>query len=273
MSRNLLRIRELTGWGLDNYEYRPAVLEQTELSRATDIVGLRSPFEQSNVVLTSETEQLHEAFSTCAKRPDLLYEMSGLSWSIGVVDLRSLIAFQRRLAFPAQTVQSSMPIEGDWPALLALSFGSPKSIKCEIIHDCSNQTVVLRSDNPDLHFRITNDPSSPLSVHGGGPFFEVACFRDRWFLRDGYHRAYSLLRDQVFQVPAVIVEAATIEELGANQPWFFSEEVLFSDAPPRIIDFLNDDLVLEYERPALIKTLRITIEESLKPTTFTGEQP
>ena len=157
--------------------------------------------------------------------------------------------------------------------MLALSFGLPKSIKYEITHSRSIQTVVLRSDNPDLHFRISSDPASPLSVHGGGPFFEVACFRDRWFLRDGYHRAYSLLKDQVFKVPAVIVQAATIEELGANQPWFFSEDVLFSDAPPRIIDFLSDDLVLEYERPALIKTLRIMIEESLKPATFTGEQP
>jgi hypothetical protein len=273
MSRDLVRILELTGWGLDKYEYRPAVLGPTELSRATDIIALRSLFEQSNVVLASETEQLHEAFCTYLKRPDLLSEMSGLSWSLGVVDLRSLIAFQRRLVSPAKTVQASIPIAGDWPALLALSFGPPKSIKCKITHNRAIQTVVLRSDNPDLHFRVTNDPASPLIVHGGGPFFEVACFRDRWFLRDGYHRAYSLLKDHVFKVPAVIVQAATIEELGANQPWFFPEEVLFSSAPPRVIDFLNDNLVFEYERPALIKTLRITIEETLKPATFTGEQP
>jgi hypothetical protein len=273
MSHSLVRIRELKGWGFDNYEYRPELLERTTLSHAADIVARCPPFKQSNIVLAPETEQLHEAFYSYKKRPDLLSEMSGLSWSLGVVDLRSLVAFQRRLAFPAQTVQPSMPIAGDWPALLALSFGSPKPIGCEITHDRSNQTVVLRSNNPDLHFRITNDPASPLSVHGGGPFFEVACFRDRWFLRDGYHRAYSLLKDQVFEVPAVIVQAATIEELGANQSWFFPEEVLFSSAPPRVIDFLNDDLVFEYERAALIKTLRITIEETLKPATLTGEQP
>lgn len=273
MNRKLVRIRELTGWGFDSYEYRPYLQERTTLSNAGAVIAQRSRFDQSNVVLAQETELLHGAFDPYKKRSDLLSEMSGLSWSLGVVDLRSLVAFQRRLVFPARTDQPSMPIAGDWPALLALSFGSPKSTECEITHDRLSQTVVLRSDNPDLHFRITNDPASPLSVHGGGPFFEVACFRDRWFLRDGYHRAYSLLKDQVFEVPAVIVQASTIEELGANQSWFFPEEVLFSSAPPRVIDFLNDDLVFEYERAALIKTLRITIEETLKPATLTGEQP
>lgn len=201
MSHKLVRIRELTGWGFDSYEYRPELPERNMLSDATDIVAQRSPLEQSNVVLARETEQLSEAFYPYKNRPDLLSEMSSLSWSLGVVDLRPLIAFQRRLVFPAQTVQASIPIARDWPALLALSFGPPKPIGCEIIHDRSNQTVVLRSDNPDLHFRITTDPSSPLNVHGGGPFFEVACFRDRWFLRDGYHRAYSLIKNHVFEVP------------------------------------------------------------------------
>ena len=46
------------------------------------------------------------------------------------------------------------------------------------------------------------------------------------------------------------------------------EEVLFSVAPPRIIDFLDDALVIEYHRSPLIKTLRITVEETY---TFQGE--
>jgi len=72
-------------------------------------------------------------------------------------------------------------------------------------------------------------------------------------------------------VPAVIVRANTIEELGPTKPWFFSEELLFSETPPLVLDFLNDELVLEYNRPALIKTLRITMEETLSPAT-SGDQ-
>jgi len=271
MNRTLVRVRELSGWGFDSYKYRPDALEPEKILRAANSVAQRSRFEQSNIILASTTEELRETFAICAKRPDLLSEMSGLSWSLGVVDLRCLIAFQRRLAF-TENIAQAVPIANDWPALLAFSFGPPKSVEYEVIHNHSMDTFILQSGNPNLHLRITNDPAYPLSVHAGGPFFEVACFRNRWFLRDGYHRAYALLKAHVFEVPAVIVEAATINELGANQPWFFSEEILFSDSPPQVVDFLNKDLVFEYDRPPLIKTLRIKMEETFKPK-FTGEHP
>jgi len=265
MNLNLVRIRELAGWGFDSYEYRP------EAQQAPDITP--EPYRQSNPVLAAEAEALREMFLSHAKRADLLTEMSGLSWSLGIIDLRSLIAFQRRLSFNTRITQPVIPTAHDWPALVALSFGPPNPIEHEAVHDPSSDTIILRSDNPNLHLRVTNDPIHPLTVHAGSPFFEVARFRNRWFLRDGYHRAYALLKANVFEIPAVIVEAATIEELGANQPWFFPEKVLFSKTPPRVADFLNEGLVLEYYRPPLIKTVRIKMEETLKPATFTGEQP
>jgi len=53
--------------------------------------------------------------------------------------------------------------------------------------------------------------------------------------------------------------------LGATAPWFFNEEQLFSDCPPQVTDFLDDDMILRYERTALRKVIRIHIEESLEP--------
>jgi hypothetical protein len=64
-------------------------------------------------------------------------------------------------------------------------------------------------------------------------------------------------------VLALIVYASTLAELGAAQPWFFSEETLLSAKPPRFVDFLDDALVIEYGRPLLIKTVRVRLEESL----------
>jgi hypothetical protein len=93
----------------------------------------------------------------------------------------------------------------------------------------------------------------------------VAEFRRRWFLRDGYHRAYRLLRAGVHHVPVVVIRARTMDELGATQSWFFDEEQLFSPCPPRVMDFLSDDLVLRYQRQRFRKTIRIIIEESLQP--------
>lgn len=267
MTENNVRIRELAGWALDEDEYRPATYDRRKQSRAQQLVSQRAPFEPLSALLTDETEAIQDLLAQHASRSDLLAEMTGLNWSLGVVDLRRLIAFQRRIASsPSQPILSS-PQPDDWPAHAAISFTASKPPQYEMIQNPGANTIVFRSYNPNLSLRFSADPSSPISLHGGSPFFEVARYRDRWFLRDGYHRAYHLLRANIFRIPAVIVYARTLEELGATQPWFFQEEILFSPTPPRVIDFLDGTLVLEYNRPLLIKTVRVKIEESFAPLT------
>jgi hypothetical protein len=272
MSNNIVHVRELAAWDLDNYEHRTAVPSSTHFSKARQFIAKREPFLQHDAVLAKGTGMLRDLLLPHTQRPELLTEMSGLDWSVGVADLRSLLAFQRRLSFPADFLPPTVPAAQDWPALVALSFGPARPPECERLHDAVAKTLILRSANPNLQLRFTSDPAVPLSVHTGSPFFEVACFRNRWFLRDGYHRAYTLMQAGVFEIPAVIVYAKTLEELGATRPWFFSEDILFSENPPRVSDFLEDDLILEYDRPALIKTLRITTEEILASASSTGEQ-
>jgi len=264
---NSVRIRELAGWTLDDDEYRPATYDRSKHDGAQQIVSRRAPFASSSVLLEDETAAVQDLFARYLSRPDLLAEMTGLTWSLGVIDLRGLIAFQRRIAFSSPRAPSPTPHADDWPALAAISFGAPKPPEYEVIRKADSNTIVFRSRNPNLSLRLVDDLSSPVSVYAGSPFFEVAQHRDRWFLRDGYHRAYDLLRANIFRVPAVIVYARTLEELGATQPWFFNEEALFSATPPRVIDFLDDALTLEYDRPLLIKTVRVAIEESLAPLT------
>ena len=101
-------------------------------------------------------------------------------------------------------------------------------------------------------------------VRHGSPFMEVGCYQNRWFLRDGYHRAYHLLLAGIFEIPAVIVETATLEELGADQPWFFPEAALLSRRPPLVTDFLADELVLRWYRPARRKVIHISITEDFE---------
>jgi hypothetical protein len=272
MNPSSVHVRELSAWGLDVYEYRPDSFELRNVAAPDRNPGCRSPLQQSDVLLDHDFADLREAFLKQAERSDLLAEMTGLTWSLGVVDLRPLMAFQRRLFFSSETFLPPIPAAKDWPSLLALTFAPAQPVKYDVSHDHASQMLVLRSNNPNLHVRTTGDVICPLRIHAGSPFFEVACFRDRWFLRDGYHRAFAFLRAGVFEIPAVIVQAKTIEELGATKPWFFSEEVLFSADPPRVLDFLDDNLILEYDRPPLIKTLRITMDETFASAFPTGEE-
>ena len=274
----MVTIHELIAWGLDDYSYRNSgmSLDKEEfakaLERAEHKLSERACYEPCNALMEAETKRIYELLSPHVERDDVRQEYDGLEWSVGVVDLRHVLAFQRRLVFDPEVTLREAPLQNDWPRLVSLALGSQRSTECTITsrkRDEGYMDVTLESRNPDLQIRLSPEAgqngSAPLFLYGGGPFFEVAEFRGRWFLRDGYHRAYGLLQAGVFLIPAVVIRTRTIEELGATQPWFFSEEQLLSARPPRVMDFLENHLVLRYQRPRLIKTIRIRIEESLQP--------
>jgi hypothetical protein len=197
---------------------------------------------------------------------------------LGVVDLRRLLAFQRRLVFAPTQPTSHLPRQDDWPRLLSLTIGFRRSTEHHFVHNGSGTgdlDISLHSSNPDLQLRLSPGAGRgghlPLFLYGGSPFCEVAELRGRWFLRDGYHRAYRLLQAGVHRIPAVVIHARTIEELGATKPWFFSEDQLFSERPPQVMDFLDENMVLRYERTAFRKVIRIRVEESLQAFDETDE--
>lgn len=270
-----IRTVELIAWDLDEYQFRSARFDRNKLLKARELVACRLKDHSSSALCEEETRRLRETFDRQQARLDLHAEMQGLDWSLGIVDLRHLLAFQRRLSFNPRVPVSHAPRQSDWGSLFKFSFASPAPVICDVVHDADKRTVTLQSSNPNLHLRVQRDPAAPVAVHAGSPFFEVAQYAGRWFLRDGYHRAYHLLQAGVCQLPAVIVRARTLEELGAIHPWFFPEVVLLSERPPFISDFLDERLTIEYDRPPTITTLRITMEESLTsllPAFLSGER-
>jgi hypothetical protein len=271
-------VRELIAWELDDYPYRdaadgvgPAELrERTE--RASAKLAERDLYAGTTALLERETKDIQDLLTVAAQREDLRQEYENLDWTLAVIDLRRLLAFQRRLVFSFGSKVLVAPERHDWPQLISLAIGSERSTEHVVILDRSEEDrldIRLHSSNPDLRLRFQPKTGRgellPLSLYGGSPFFEVAEFRGRWFLRDGYHRAYHLLQAGVDRVPAVVIYARSIDELGATAPWFFNEEQLFSDRPPQVTDFLDDNMILRYERAALRKVIRIHIEESLEP--------
>ena len=265
---------ELIAWGLDDYPYGGDARQEgfaKHAERAQHRLAERERHTSCPALLEEETKSISYLLTECGLRSDLHEEFEGLDWTLGVVDLRRLLAFQRRLVFSPERHASPMPQRDDWSRLIPLSLGSQRGTKHRLVcHPNSDHSldVSLYSTNPDLQLRLNpqlgQDDLSPLSLYGGSPFFEVAAFRGRWFLRDGYHRAYRLLQADVHRIPAVVIYARTVGELGAIEPWFFSEDQLFSSRPPRVMDFLDESLILRYRRVALQKVIRIRIEESLQ---------
>lgn len=277
MSALSVDVRELIAWEFDEYPFRNAMADfspealKIRAERARAVLAERECQVNTDALLIAETESIQPLLTIASQRDDLQKEYEGLTWTLGVVDLRRLLAFQRRLIFDP-TRQPLEPFrQDDWPGLISLAIGTRRSTEYRLErNECATDglNINLYSSNPDLQLRL--DPErgevglSPLSLYGGSPFLEVAEFRGRWFLRDGYHRAYNLLRTGVHHVPAVVISARDIGEVGATEPWFFCEEQLFSDRPPRVIDFLDTNFVLSYKRRPLRKVIRVRIEESLE---------
>jgi len=94
---------------------------------------------------------------------------------------------------------------------------------------------------------------------------EVASYRGRWFLRDGYHRSSRLLNQGVCLVPCVLVNAESIAEMGAVGNRFFSEEVLFSVYPPMVTDFLDEEMTVRYGRPLSDQIIASTAQQLQEP--------
>jgi hypothetical protein len=270
-------VTELIAWGLDDYPYRDSATgdRHTEIARhveqAKQRLSERDCYENGTALLLEETKRIGHLLTKCEQRPDLQMEYEGLDWTLGVVDLRRLLAFQRRLVFSFSVRNFSTPARDDWPGLISLAIGPPRSTEHHLVRNGlagGDLDISLRSTNPDLQLRlpptVRSGDVSPLSLYGGSPFFEVAMLSGRWFLRDGYHRAYRLLQDGVYCVPAVVISARTFDELGATEPWFFHGQQLFSCRPPRVLDFLDESIVLHYERAALRKVIRIRVEESFE---------
>jgi hypothetical protein len=274
----MVDVVELIAWGLDDYPCRisDTAITEIELARRVELaqqtVASREFHVSRPAIVADKANQITSLLSASTKRDDLQEEYAGSDWALSVVDLRCLLAFQRRLVFDPSVSLPATPMQEEWPGLTALAIGPKRATSYRLLHqgfDSDAQQIMLYSSNPDLEMRPLKEGHSddpfPVSLHGGNPFLEVAELRGRWFLRDGYHRAYRLLQAGVYFVPAVIINTRTIEELGATQPWFFDEENLFSDRPPLLTDFVQPGMVLHYKRRALRKVIRIRIEQTLQP--------
>ena len=272
------RIIELGAWGFDENPDRDRFVRADDLvdaqERAANLIQSRPKWDSISPVVDDATDQLKHRLSRYSTRNDLQMEFAGLEWKLAVVDVRRLLSFQRRLVLPEKELQPESIEESDWQKRLELAF--PSSRTSQFTRRSNATELTLKTENPD--FSVSLKPSSKdaksfeVALCHGSPFMEVARYRDRWFLRDGYHRAYRLLRAHVFAVPAAIVEARSVKELGAVEPWFFSEEVLFGDQPPLVTDFTSEDLVLRWRRPVRRKVIRVVITEHFETLNFEEEK-
>ena len=212
MNPQHLEIRELAAWGFDHPVDRGSLGEEQlriAAGHAHRRLAVRMPYSVDSPISVEETRKLAGALATRKPTVASSGEFDGLAWELSIVDLRKLIAFQRRIGFAHR---DSRPI-----------------------HRGAGSQQLL-------------DLALPLHPLSRSPYMEVAFYRGRWFLRDGYHRSYRLLKQGVSLVPCVIVYAESLSQMGAVGNRFFSQESLFSEHPPMATDFQDEEATVRYCR-------------------------
>ena len=273
MSQQHLEVRELAAWGYDPQPGRGSLAsEQLEdaAREAQRRLAMREPYEAESPVSAEECGFPPSALEERCKPVADSGEFEALNWRLDLVDLRKLIAFQRRVGFARgdgfQTGEMN-----SWRNLLDLALPTTCASASHAFSAAPDgKSLTIRTLSPNLAIRFAREPGSRLDAvrlvaQVRSPFVEVASYRGRWFLRDGYHRAFLLLKQGIFHLPAVVICTETLAELGAVGQWFFAEDVLFSARPPMVTDFLDDKMVVRFSRPRAEKVVQISIQELREP--------
>ncbi len=107
--------------------------------------------------------------------------------------------------------------------------------------------MTFTSLNPNLRVQGCQVKMGPgggsvtFIVGPGSPYVAVVELGDRFFLRDGHHRAVALLAAGVTAVPAVVVTGASYSDV-ATVPGLFGPQVGLSDHPPTLADYLDESV-------------------------------
>lgn len=191
--------------------------------------------------------------------------------SAGLVDLTRLLSFQKavNLEHIAQRVAIASP--DDWEALAQVCLPSA-GVEEELngTFDKDGRGVTITSLNPNLRVGPLRTITVPDGSHSrllgftlmfGTPHLHVVEYKGRWFLKDGYHRAYGLLARGVTRVPAIVERARSFADVHGGATTLMSQEYLLGAHPPFLTDFHNSAVSATVTQQALRKVIRIRAEE------------
>lgn len=278
--------RGLIGW-LSDQEAASALLSRNpkpgeDVSEYISVAAECRAAVQERPVFQALDPVLHRSFAgldEVSARPDVASALGNLKWGPAVVDLRKVLSFQKVIHIDG--LEDRLGELSDDRALLELCIPTDQPAPpTGAFTDQDGKGFTVSSFNPNLRIaggqiseaQVSQGPGMPaakmqaitLLVFMGASFLQVVRYKGRSFVRDGYHRTAALIRRGVFEVPCILIEASTFEEVGAA-PGAFSYEVLFGDRPPGLADFWDSDVSRPIQQLAVKKVVRVRGEEFVVP--------
>ncbi len=205
-----------------------------------------------------------------------LSEESRKNIRLGIVDLWSLLSFQRTVS----TYEIEKRVEhitvDDWQALADICIppeGYSEGLQGTF--DTNGKGVTFTSFNPNLRASAIQQlqraelrgPGSEqfigFNLSFGSNFVVVAEYKGRGFLQDGYHRTYGLIARGFRYVPCAWHKAGNFSDVVAREGSGIAQEHLLGAHPPFVKDFHSGEVSATVQQRAFRKVVRIRAEEIL----------
>jgi len=133
--------------------------------------------------------------------------------------------------------------------------------------DIIKNAYCFSSPNPNLKILApiqTQEGMFGFAVGIANSLVQVVKVNNRYFIRDGTHRAYGFLSNGINLVPVLYREFNSINDMGLPQG-LFPAEILIGNKPPRLIDYFDDSVsgIAEFIRPT-----KVVVVHGLETTTL-----
>jgi hypothetical protein len=149
-------------------------------------------------------------------------------------------------------------------AEVSLPLQKPSSLSAQ--YDFVKRAYIFSSPDPNLRVlsnwngEVQGMPVFGFFVAPLTSMINIGRYRDRYFLRDGYHRAYGFLARGIKKVPVITQDYDSFEHLGLPQG-MLSQDAYLGERPPTLSDYLKDDVSISTERSATQRVVVIQASE------------
>jgi len=170
-------------------------------------------------------------------------------WEFGWVELSKALVFQPSLNTSyVDSLVKLAPSEDRRLETIHFCLPQTKKAASKLVtqgFDSTSNTFSIVTDN--LDFRILGQVQGEEQesgrkfagfAYGGGlPQMSVVEYRGRFFLKNGYHRAFALHKAGHRRVPCLVLHTDNYAMTGAQAAGFFALDTMLSERAPRLEDF------------------------------------
>jgi hypothetical protein len=231
-------------------DLRPTPEQLSQLEKARAAVAARSEGVDQEGAVTAAPPELDEHMAHLTQA--FPHVLDG-GWRPALVDLARLCVFQPFVLTDGVDERLGGLVLDNIPALAAVTLPAGPTTDYQTVFDYERNAWLLSSPDPNLQVTTRFKSAVPGQTHNvsavgfhvvmARSVLQIGRFQDRWFLRDGYHRAFGLLRRGLRWVPALVREYANVADMLPKG--MLQRPAFLGPRPPLMPDYFDDEVAAD----------------------------